>query len=192
MRSIPHVFLKDLKTGRVDETHPNPEASWVIAGEGDSTRLWNGEVLRSHDGALWRSCAKKPKGRPPKGFTPDGPPDDSDAQPGWVPLADDDPLRAHVRSALGGDRVPPNGLYQIVGPGILGNTERKSRPVLMVFGGFPAPLPDRSAETIRIFLEQTRMHGILFVHPDGRFAQMLPEDFKESEPADATAVTATS
>lgn len=103
--------------------------------------------------------------------------------PHWVPIGEHD--RWHV-DALRRERFSDLGsaTYELIGPKINANPHRVPHHRLVRHGAHHLGFNDfeLSYEGIRGYLEKTAIEGIVFAHPDGRFAKIRRKDFGFSWP----------
>jgi len=192
VKKIPTLFERDWAGDRSRVTREvNPECAWVLAGEGVPTRKWDGTAVLVADGLLYKRYERK-GGRPaPGGFIAAQEPDPvtGDA-PGWLPVIVDDPSNRWLLEAtdprviingvagVGRDRYPA-GTYELVGPKVNGNPDGADQHTLVKHGAVILLDTDggRSFDSIRAFLEQNAVEGIVWHHPDGRMAKVKRRDF---------------
>lgn len=189
VKKIPSLYLRDFSPGgdssRVTR-EPNPEAAWVLAGEGVATVKRDGTACMLRDGRLFKRYDAKRGKTPPAGFEPCGEPDPKTGHhPGWLPVTDG-PEDRWLREALvnlskrydGGE----DGTYEAVGPKIQGNPEEWPEHMLIRHGseriiGAPTGF-DELADFFRRKAEISgAIEGIVWHHPDGRMAKIKAADF---------------
>jgi hypothetical protein len=70
------------------------------------------------------------------------------------------------------------GTYELVGPKIQGNPERRVKHELISHEySDPYEIPNRTFEGIKEFMRDLDIEGIVFHHPDGRMAKIKKKDF---------------
>lgn len=132
MKKIPSLFIRD---GASLTREYNPEALWVLSGEGTPTRKWDGTAVRWANNQLWSRYDVK-NGKPlPPGFVPCQEPDPiTGHHPGWVPATR--PEDKWIREAAG-DTTWQNWTYEACGPKIGANAEQFDQHTLIRHGGEP-------------------------------------------------------
>ncbi len=210
MRKIPTVFKRVASSysedaqrrynSRVVHDEVNPNAEWVLAGEGVATKKWDGACCMLRDGKLFKRLELKPGKTPPSDFEPMQEPDEATGViPGWVPVGsgpEDQWFRRAFEQFKEYDTSIPDGTYEAVGPHFGGGNHDKNPEHLAcdtlirhgelrggVFGeqpgGAPADLQScpRTFEGLRNWLPAHDIEGIVFHHPDGRMAKIKVRDF---------------
>jgi hypothetical protein len=169
MEKIPTMYPRDeAKKGHPVMPGVKPECAWVEAGEGVPTRKLDGTNVKIEAGKLFKR--QKPKG---------GQPYDEAA---YAEAVRGDPGDKYIWEAF--DALPGklDGIYEAVGPKIQGNPEGypnhtlvrvvPADPSLTAMGEVP-----RTFEGLRAYLTSEAIEGIVFHHPDGRFAKIKRRDF---------------
>ena len=165
-----------------------PGCEWVLAGEGTASRKRDGTACRftfgEYGGKLWkRYDAKRDRKTgeykaPPAGAVPCGEPDPVTGHwPHWAPLVETDYWHWDAFNTDQFDLI--DGVtYELCGPKLQGNPERLERHTLIRHGeeGMPGLLV-RSFDGLRAALEELPWEGIVFAHPDGRYAKIRRADF---------------
>jgi hypothetical protein len=187
MRKIPTVFVRDEKDRRYVTEAVTPGCEWVLAGEGQATRKYDGTcVMLDEDGAWWARREVKPGKTPPPNYVPIETDNTTGKTVGWEPVAQSAFAKFHAE-ALGGPSSPPTrpGTYELVGPKINGNPERVGYHILRCHE-FAERLPTvvRSYESLRRVVlalnEGMGCEGIVWHHEDGRMAKLKARDFSQA------------
>lgn len=119
MKKIISLFQRNYDGDRRVRDEVVPGAEWVLAGEGVATRKWDGTCCLVRDGKLYaRYDAKKGK-TPPTNFEPA---QDPDHHRRTAILRGEDPGQA------------ADGTYELCGPKVQGNAERRDMHVLVPHG----------------------------------------------------------
>jgi hypothetical protein len=169
MEKIPTMYPRDeAKKGHPVMPGVKPECAWVEAGEGIPTRKLDGTNVKIEAGVLFKR--QKPK---------NGQPYDEAA---YVAVSRHDPGDKYILEAF--DALPGklDGIYEAVGPKIQGNPEGyRNHTLVRVVPPDPGltekgEVP-RTFEGLRAYLESEIIEGIVFHHPDGRFAKIKRRDF---------------
>lgn len=196
MQKIPTVFERDWDGDRsrvLDVV--NPEAAWVLAGEGVATRKYDGTSCLVRDGRLFKRHEVKPGKAAPEGFEQVDEREGNDGLilTGWVPVGDG-PEDAWHREALEslalenyGDGVDElDGTYELLGPKVQKNPEGMQDHVLLRHADATPFIVPRTYEGMRDLLaafnqpggnDGAGIEGFVFHHPDGRMAKIKARDF---------------
>jgi len=184
MKKIISLFQRNYDTDHLVRNEVVPGAEWVLAGEGIGTRKWDGTCCLYKDGKLFKRYDAKQGKTPPAGFIPAQNPDPKTGHwPGWLAIGDG-PEDQWFREGLGSVRPEPiaDGTYELVGPKVNGNPEGYARHVLIRHGWGDETLDDlktlkRDFDSIRDYLANHRIEGIVWHHPDGRMVKIKTKDF---------------
>ncbi len=182
MKKIISLYQRNYDGDRLVRDEVVPGAEWVLAGEGDPTRKWDGTAVMVRNAVLYKRYDAKKGKQPPAGFEPAQEPDPVTGHwPGWVP-ATDGPEDKYIREALDnyGRKygVVWDGTYEALGPKINGNPEGFSEHMLATHGaealwdGNP-----RTFDSIKAYFTTHDIEGIVWHHPDGRMVKIKGKDF---------------
>lgn len=195
MQKIPTLFVRDPDDRKhvLDEVTPGCE--WVLADEGVATRKHDGTCMRiTHNYDLLVVSARrevKADREAPSYFEPVSTDPVTGKTMGWVPVSQSG-FEKFVVEALGyGDPLDwrtadwPEGTYELVGPKINGNPERRDQHELIRHGSVLLDIDDemRSERTFEAYarlmrrLDQYGIEGIVWHHPDGRMVKLKARDF---------------
>lgn len=181
MQKIPTMFFRD----ETVKGHPvvdrvKPECQWVLDGEGLPTVKLDGTNVKIDKGVLYKR--QKPKDR-----------DYDNAS--YVECQRNDPSDRWAFEAFDvlvqlGPSVFDNGIYELVGPKVQGNPQKESTHKL--YRVVPpsdrtmrlTKPPTRTFDGLRTFLAAWYVEGLVFHHPDGRFAKIKRRDFHLPWPAE--------
>jgi hypothetical protein len=177
MQKIPTLFLRNPENMKLVTHEVNPEAAWVLAGEGTPTRKKDGTNVRVTVRGGYPGYAEKRR-NPTREEKSNG------AEPGYVIADELDPANQHILSAITHTVYTdwPDGVYpcEALGPKIQGGIE-SSVPVVYPFTFRPEVLFDFPEEctffTIRDYLAEHVIEGIVWHHEDGRMAKIKRKDF---------------
>lgn len=189
MRKIPTLFVRDftdpLNPVLTDQVKPGCE--WVLAGEGQATRKYDGvSVLIRRDGLAVKAFARrdvKPGKTPPPNFVLAEHDLDTDRRFGWIPAEESD-FRKYIAQAVAEHLEPVlPGTYELVGPKINGNPERFGGHVLVKHSDADWIKPfsltfEGLRDTVRVLKDKEGIEGIVWHHPDGRMAKLKAKDFR--------------
>lgn len=182
---MPCLFVRVFDGHRVAEILPEvtPGCEWVLAGEGTASRKWDGTACMVRDGVLYKRYDAKRGKTPPPGAIPCSEPDPVTGHwPHWVRVGEG-PEDQWYRAAFAryGYDTPagwlPDGTYELCGPHFNGNPEGLAFDGFLKHGDVQIHFPTRAFEAIRTFLENNRLEGVVFAHPDGRMCKIRRDDF---------------
>lgn len=186
MKKIVSLFQRNYDGDRLVRDEVVPGAEWVLAGEGEATRKFDGTCCMVRDGKLYKRFDAKHGKPPPAGFEAAQEPDAVTGHwPGWVPVGEGPEDRWHREAwahtgdperAAGVNTGLPDGTYELCGPKVQGNPEGYSTHVLIAHGKMPLCAP-RSFNGIKEYLEALEIEGIVWHHPDGRMVKIKRKDF---------------
>ncbi len=176
MQKIPTLFVRDpadlMKVTR--EVHP--ACGWVIAGEGEPTRKYDGTCVRlDADGVWWARREVRPGKAEPAGFVAVQQDPATGKTVGWEPVEQSSFVRFFTEARTG-DEV--EGTYELCGPKLNGNPENYPGHVLVrhetavAFEGVPRDFDGLMAW----LLDHPQYEGIVWHHPDGRMAKLKHRD----------------
>jgi hypothetical protein len=181
MQKIISLFQRNYDGDRLVRNEVVPGAEWVINGEGVATRKWDGTCCMIKDGELYKRYDAKKGKTPPEGFIPAQEPDAVTGHwPGWLKVGQGKEDRWH-REALEimSDTEPlEDGTYELIGPKINGNKENWHHHELIRHGYSKTFFPGGvTFETVKRFLQESDIEGIVWHHPDGRMVKIKAKDF---------------
>lgn len=186
MRKIPTLFQRNWSRSVPAFKTPNPKCRWVFDPHIPTvaTEKFDGTSCRITDDYFWRRYTKEPRTPAPVGWEPaqDFPTKNGD-YPGWVPVDKNSPddqyhldgLR-NTMEAYG--EKPPNGTYELVGPKVQGNPHNIEKHTLWRHGSEVLPIKLFKYGTIKKFLREHEMEGIVFYELGGdRMSKITRRDF---------------
>lgn len=184
MRKIPTIFIRDHAAGRARLLEDrNPACSWVFAGEGVATAKLDGTSCMIKDGKLFKRRELKPGATSPGNMIVVDMDDETGKAVGWIPVGDGPQDQWH-REAFDRGLVWSDGTYELLGPKVQGNPEKKDRHVLVPHSVELLGLEDGPLEVVpvdfnglRNYLTGKDIEGIVWHHPDGRMAKIKLRDF---------------
>ncbi len=177
MNKIISLYQRDYDSDRLVFDAVVEGAEWVLAGEGEPTRKWDGTAVLMRDGLMFKRYTVKPGRTPPPDFVPVTEVNEhTGKQEGWVSVTDG-PEDQYHREA--GNGPWPDGTYELVGPKIQGGIEKAEGSHTLVAHGLQVlePDPGRTFDSIRNYLVGGGIEGIVWHHPDGRMAKIKSRDF---------------
>jgi hypothetical protein len=185
MKKIPTLFERDWDGDRsrvVPQVHAGCE--WVLAGEGVATRKLDGTCCMVRDGKLYkRRELRKGENAPPLFEQADYDIAEVTGKTvGWVPCDSGPADRWHMEAfeAAGGVRgMLADGTYELIGPKVQGNPEKRERHVLAAHNDPTLVLADvpRTFDGLKAWMVSQDIEGIVWHHPDGRRAKLKLRDF---------------
>ena len=182
MRKIPTLFVKDFTDKRpVLTDQVNPSCQWVMDGEGEATRKYDGTCCMWNEVTWWARREVKPGKIAPAGFLLVDRDVITGRMFGWEP-ASQSSFSAYLVEALTGLTEPyPVGTYELIGPKVNGNPEHVTVHELICHGTAESvAVPTLTFDGIRrtlAALAQNGVEGIVWHHPDGRMAKIKHRDF---------------
>jgi hypothetical protein len=183
VRKIPTVFRRNPDDMAHVLEEVNPGCEWVLEGEGQSTRKYDGTcVMLDEDGDWWARREVKPGKAEPAGFVPEETDPNTGKTVGWEPIEQSSFAKFHAEALGNPYERRPVGTYELCGPKINGNPEKFAGHVLI-----------RHADADLVHLQNSLTYdvlkgaltgmkaegyeGIVWHHPDGRMAKLKGRDF---------------
>lgn len=182
MKKIPTLFKRDPDDRAHVLPEVNPGCEWVLAGEGEPTRKFDGTcVLLDDKGEWWARREVKPGKTPPADYVPVMTDEVTGKTMGWEPIGQSPFAKFHAEALDGHDPRP--GTYELVGPKVNGNPEREPRHRLVEHATAERiTVPELTFDGIRAVVlaaaEADGCEGLVWHHPDGRMAKIKARDFK--------------
>lgn len=177
MQKIPTLFLRNPENMKLVTMEVNPEAAWVLAGEGKPTIKRDGtnaqvRVINGYRDFVWK------RRNPTREQKLQG------AEPTYIPANQDDPAEKPLWAAVNATDFStwPDGEWpvEVLGPKSQGGVE-SSVPYLYPFTLWPEWIPlagdPRDFYTIHNYLAIHLIEGIVWHHPDGRMSKIKRRDF---------------
>lgn len=193
MRKIVSLYQRDYGGTRLVRDEVVPGAEWVLAGEGQATRKFDGTCCLVRDrrlfarldlpltqdyrkakkagyaGPTWEHVAPPELWEPAQESYDTG----SGHWPGWTPVLNQPEYRWHREPPL----PPTDGTYELIGPKVQGNPEHQEKHALVPHGAEWLHCIPLSFEGICGFLAVRDIEGIVWHHPDGRMVKIKTKDF---------------
>ncbi|MVN85781.1 hypothetical protein GO986_03275 [Deinococcus sp. HMF7620] len=182
MQKILSLYARNYDTDRLVRDEVVPGAEWVLTGEGQATRKWDGTSCLVQSGRLYRRYDAKKGRTPPADFEPAQEPDPlTGHHPGWVPVGEGPDDAHHCEAWAAADRALPDGTYELIGPKVQGNPEGTISHQLIRHGEAVLDDAPRDFAALRAYLEaRPEMEGLVWHHPDGRMVKLKRKDFFSS------------
>lgn len=185
MRKIPTVFRRDPD----DRAHVLPEVNsgceWVLAGEGQATRKFDGTcVMLDENGAWWARREVKAGKTPPANYVAEQHDEVTGKTVGWEPIAQSAFAKFHAEAVANcGPAEGVTGTFELIGPKINGNPERVEMHLLVEHAyalhvDVPELTFDGVRKTVLALAEADGCEGIVWHHEDGRLAKIKGRDFR--------------
>lgn len=185
MKKTPTVYQRTADRRHVtDEVTPGCE--WVLAGEGTPTRKIDGVcVMLDADGQWWARREVKPGKTSPPGFVESEHDDVTGKTVGWEPIAQSSFVKFWAEALSSGIDFQP-GTYELIGPKINGNPEKRDIHLLVNHGSpglwvlDEVGIVDYASEPPAALIAMAReqgWEGIVWHHPDGRMAKLKVRDY---------------
>lgn len=186
MKKIKSLFVREFSDGHSVKVTPvvAEGCEWVINGEGVATRKWDGTCTKIENGVIFRRYDCKKGKTPPNGFIPADNPDPITGHwPGWVKIdkfnAKGDEkffVEAYINTFGSIDVIPTDGTYELCGPKINGNPEKLDKHIFIKHGEDILSV-SRDLESIRTFLNENHIEGIVFHRGNGDMCKIKRVDF---------------
>lgn len=161
-----------------------PGCEWVFEDKHAlASRKWDGTACMFQDGELFKRYDAKVGKEPPQGAIPCVPERDpvTGHWPHWVRVTEHD--RWHLE-ALKRQGPQSDGTYELCGPRVNGNPEGLPDHVFLKHGEGGMMLASKlffgrgtPFDHVRADVFALPWEGIVFSHPDGRFAKIRRKDF---------------
>lgn len=175
MQKIISLFCRNYDTDHLVRNEVVSGAEWVIAGEGEATRKWDGACCLVRDGKLFKRLEVKPGKTPPPDFEPATDIDPyTGKQQGWVPVRNTPDDRWFNEAFVG---TEPDGTYELCGPKVQGNPEDFETHLLIPHGQTVLDDVPREFESLKVYLARANIEGIVWHHSDGRMVKIKARDF---------------
>lgn len=124
MQKIPTLFRRDPDDLKRVLPEVNPECTWVLDGEGEATRKYDGTcVMLDDDGHWWARREVKPGKAAPSDFVPISTDPTTGKTVGWEPIAQSAFAKFHAEALVDSRESHRAGTYELIGPKVNGNPE---------------------------------------------------------------------
>jgi hypothetical protein len=185
VRKIPTLYVRDFGNDpRYVTRAVTPGCEWVLNGEGQATRKYDGTCVMWDGGQWWARREVKKDKTPPPDFREVEHDEETGKTVGWEPLEQSSFARWHAEAVKESDDANwpepwPHGTYELIGPKINGNPERYEHHFLHLHDAAQV-IPDapRDFDGLAAWLRNHTWEGIVWHHPDGqRMAKIKRRDF---------------
>jgi hypothetical protein len=187
VEKIPTVYVRNPDRMQDVTDEVNPEAAWVLNGEGTPTRKYDGVcvMLRKNDrdpgdkGEWFARREVKPGKEPPENYLPISTDPDTGKTVGWEPM-EQSGFFACLHEALAGNPSQA-GTYELCGPKVNRNPEgfRYHRLMRHIDAERPGYQFEDLAGNPKALVEALAEHGwegVVWHAPDGRMAKLKAKD----------------
>lgn len=180
MRKIPTLYLRNENDHRYVTREVNPEAAWVLEGEGVPTRKFDGTCTKLDDSGRWWARREVKQGKPyPPNYVAEEVDPNTGKTVGWEPIEQSPFVRAF--RSVPTDLFPTlPGTYELCGPKVNGNPEHSPEHSLIRHGEWKlldVPNP-RDFDALAEYLRSLSYEGIVWHHRDGRMCKVKKRDFR--------------
>lgn len=190
MEKIPTLFVRDPENPKRVTCEVTPGCEWVIAGEGQPTRKYDGTCVMLDDCKRWWARREvKPGKTPPPNYWPLSTDPNTGKTVGWEPIEQSAFAKYHAEALYSGSGLirvlpygkPTPGTYELIGFKINGNPE-KIEGHLLVRHGYEAHSDPYEFESLtngnifRWLWDHKEWEGVVWHHPDGRMAKLKRRD----------------
>lgn len=195
MKKTPTLFVRNPDDRRFVTAHVTPGCEWVLAGEGQATRQYDGacvlfdpELTADAGGAptaqvpqlqgWWARRKIKPGGAAPEMFVAVETDPGTGKTVGWEP-AENSGWARYLAEAVGHlSDGPEVGTHELLGPKINRNPESMARHVVIAHRDAAAVDAPRDFEGLTVWLLLHPYEGVVWHHPDGRMAKLKRRDMR--------------
>jgi len=194
MQKIISLFQRNYDGDQLVRDEIVPGAEWVVRGEGQATRKFDGTCCLVKDGKLFKRYDAKNGKKPPDGFVPAQEPDPNTGHwPGWIECQRANPANRWHWQAWDNQPGLRDGTYELCGPKVQSDAERAFRMheqpdpdmhILIQHGCYVYCTGEefidacpRSFDGLRRWFRGRDIEGIVWHHPDGRMAKIKKHDF---------------
>jgi uncharacterized protein DUF5565 len=176
VQKIPTLFVRDPSDLKRVIRAVHPACQWVIDGEGEPTRKYDGTCVRLDEAGAWWARREVKPGKPaPAGFVAVQRDPATGKTVGWEPI-EQSAFAKFFAEARTGQEVP--GTYELCGPKVNANPEDYPDHALVrhatadVLDGVPRDFDGLMAW----LLDHPQYEGLVWHHPDGRMAKLKRRD----------------
>lgn len=175
MKKIPTIFKRNPENMSELLDEPHPDCLWVFEGEGVATRKYDGTCCLIMNGKLYKRREYKQGKSSPDDFIQADYDSVTGKSVGWLPVYDGDAGdKWHLDAFRAG---MADGTYELVGPKVQGNPEKYQFHTLIKHGGEMEFSPPRDIFSLRLWLDEVDIEGIVYYHQDGRMGKIKKSDF---------------
>lgn len=186
MQKIITLFQRNHDGDHLVRDELTPGVEWVVAGEGQATRKFDGMCCMIRNGALYKRHEVKGGRRVPVDWTPASFQSQDPVTGnwvGWVPVGagpEDQYFRAamvdHLAKGYFQGRTA-DVTYELVGPNVQGGVEGFETHQLVRHGGWHLFRVPTEFAALREYMSTSDIEGVVWHHPDGRMVKIKGKDF---------------
>ena len=184
MEKIISLFQRNYETDRLIRNEIVDGAAWVIEGEGVATRKFDGTACAIFDSKIYKRYDIKGGKKVPEGAIAcmDKPDPNTNHHPFWVPVEEDNPSDKYFVEAFNRgkdyyDNCLVDGTYELCGEKVQGNPEAITGNVLVPHGKEILEDAPRDFESIKEYLCNKNIEGIVWHHPSGAMVKIKKKDY---------------
>lgn len=180
MKKISTLFKKDPNDLSRVINEINPENAWVFTDDGvKATRKFDGTACAIINGELYKRYDVKKGKSVPEGAIPCQDPDEKTGHwPHWIKCDRNNPSDKYHFEGYDNTFIDGDHTAELVGPKVQGNPEGFNEHKLLHHGAcFLPTVGDYSFESLKNWLSNNDVEGIVFHHPDGRMCKIRKSDF---------------
>lgn len=180
MRKVPTLFMRDLDDMRHVTREVNPDAAWVLDGEGRPTRKFDGTCTMLDDDGRWWARREVKQGKPfPPGYVAEETDPNTGKTVGWEPIDQSPFVKAFlsVTDVPGAELPTVPGTYELCGPKVNGNPEKFSGHVLVPHGMFNLGDVPLDYDGLAEYMADTKYEGIVWHRGNGDLVKLKRRDF---------------
>ncbi len=181
MKKIKSLFVRDYEGNRQVTPEVVEGSEWVLNGEGQAYRKWDGTSCMIKDGEIYKRYDAKKGKTPPAGAIPceEKPNEHTGHWPHWVKCEKSNKADKWHIETFERNQELANGTYELIGPKINGNRENREKHYLLRHnhGLNKLNFSPKSFEDVREFLSTNIIEGVVWHHKDGRMVKIKRKDF---------------
>jgi hypothetical protein len=186
MRKIPTLFIRDEADRKYVTEQVNPGCEWVLAGEGEATRKYDGTCVMLDDNRKWWARREVKPGKPtPPNFIAMEHDEVTGKTVGWEP-AEQSSFAKYLEEAVAfcGPAEGIVGTFELIGPKVNGNPEHAEVHMLVEHAvalqvDVPELTFDGIRKTVLALADADGCEGIVWHHPDGRMVKIKARDLRK-------------
>lgn len=179
MKKIPTLFNRDFEHNpRFVTKTLNPDASWVVNGEGIATRKYDGTCCAIINGVFLKRRELRRGENEPFDFILADYDQKTGKKQGWVEVGNGNDDKYH-REAYEKLENKSDGTFELLGKKVQGNPEGIANGHILLRHSEAETYPDcpRDFDGLKAFLKDKNIEGIVWHHQDGRMAKIKKRDF---------------
>lgn len=180
MKKISTLFKKNPENLGLVLNEIDPKNMWVFDEGVRATRKFDGSACAIIDAQLYKRYDAKKGKVIPEGAIPCQEADEiTGHHPHWIKC--DRYIPEDKYFFEGYDNLFPyqyDGTYELCGPKVNGNKEKLTHHLLFKHGEYGAGLTKIDFDTIKQYLLDNDVEGIVFHHPDGMMCKIRKSDFE--------------